>query len=98
MSETVLPASTPKAPAPAASDKPADKPTELRAGAVGSKALVFFAMSSAAPLTGMAGFVALVFIFGGVVAPSGYLIAGAVYALFAVGLTAMSRHIRYSGA
>lgn len=72
--------------------------TRLQPRAVGSKDLVFFVVSAAAPLTGMAGFVALVFLFGGVIAPSGYIIAGAVYALFAVGFTAMSKHVRNSGA
>ncbi|MFJ8622642.1 APC family permease [Kitasatospora sp. NPDC093550] len=72
--------------------------TALRADAVGVRDLVFFVLSAAAPLTVMAGFSALAFLLGGVAAPTGYLIAGAVFALFAVGFTAMSRHMRNSGA
>ncbi|MFC9932213.1 APC family permease [Streptomyces sp. NPDC127190] len=72
--------------------------TALRADAVGVRDLVFFVLSAAAPLTVMAGFSALAFLLGGVAAPAGYLIAGAVFALFAVGFTAMSRHMRNSGA
>jgi amino acid transporter len=59
---------------------------------------VFFVLSAAAPLTVMVGFAALAFMFGGVIAPMGYLIAGIVFAVFAVGFTAMSRHMRNSGA
>ena len=43
-------------------------------------------------------FAALAFLVGGVVAPTGYLIAGIVFGVFAVGFTAMSRHLRNSGA
>lgn len=70
----------------------------LRADAVGVPDLVFFVLSAAAPLTVMAGFAALAFLVGGVVAPTGYLIAGIVFGVFAVGFTAMSRHLRNSGA
>ncbi|MEU4620089.1 APC family permease [Actinoplanes sp. NPDC023801] len=73
-------------------------PPGLRPDSVSAKHLVFFVVSAAAPLTGMAGFVALAFLFAGPIVPAGYLVAGAVYALFAVGFTAMSRHIRNSGA
>ncbi|MER5686346.1 APC family permease [Streptomyces sp. NPDC002205] len=70
----------------------------LRPNMVGVRDLVFFVLSAAAPLTVMAGFAALAFSLGGIVTPSGYLIAGAVFALFAVGFNAMSRHMRNSGA
>ncbi|MFV2086254.1 APC family permease [Micromonospora sp. LOL_021] len=70
----------------------------MRADAVGARELIFFVVSAAAPLTGMAGFVALAFYFSGVIVPAGYVIAGVVYAIFAVGFTAMSRHVRNSGA
>jgi amino acid transporter len=84
---------------PRPSDRPGTTdPPGLRPNAVSAKDLVFFVVSAAAPLTGMAGFVALAFLFAGVIVPAGYLIAGAVYALFAVGFTAMSRHVRNSGA
>lgn len=70
----------------------------LRAGAVEARHLVFFVVAAAAPLTVMAGFAPLAFLVGGETAPAGYLIAGLVYALFAVGFTAMSRHVRNAGA
>ncbi|MEH1014682.1 APC family permease [Micromonospora sp. CPCC 206060] len=73
-------------------------PNTLRPNAVGVGELVFFVLSCAAPLTGMAGMVGLVFLLAGPIVPAGYLIAGAVYAIFAVGFTAMSRHLRNSGA
>ncbi|BCJ66660.1 APC family permease [Polymorphospora rubra] len=95
----------PAAPVPPASGaavtEPAAAPAgtgQLRPNAVGAHHLVFFVVSSAAPLTGMAGFIGLAFILGGIVVPSGYLIAGITYAVFAVGFTAMSRHMRNSGA
>ncbi|MBA4026362.1 MAG: APC family permease [Gordonia sp.] len=77
------------------------KPTAsnvLRSGALNTHHLVFFVVSAAAPLTTIAGFVALAFILGGEAAPAGYLIAGVVYALFAVGFTAMSRYVQNTGA
>ncbi|WP_408897737.1 APC family permease [Nocardioides sp. R1-1] len=77
-------------------------PTEpsggLRGDAVGSRHLVFFVVSAAAPLTVMAGFAPLAFLVGGQAAPVGYLAAGLVYALFAVGFCAMARHVSNAGA
>ncbi|GAA1513377.1 APC family permease [Nocardioides humi] len=70
----------------------------LRSDAVGARHLVFFVVSAAAPLTVMAGFAPLAFLVGGQTAPVGYLAAGLVYALFAVGFCAMSRHVRNAGA
>ncbi len=71
---------------------------ELRSDAVSARHLVFFVVSAAAPLTVMAGFAPLGFLVGGQTAPVGYLAAGLVYALFAVGFCAMSRHVRNAGA
>ncbi|MBM0123630.1 APC family permease [Pimelobacter simplex] len=70
----------------------------LRSDAVSARHLVFFVVSAAAPLTVMAGFAPLAFLVGGQTAPVGYLAAGLVYALFAVGFCAMSRHVRNAGA
>jgi len=70
----------------------------LRGDAVSARHLVFFVVSAAAPLTVMAGFAPLAFLVGGQTAPVGYLAAGLVYALFAVGFCAMSRHVRNAGA
>lgn len=70
----------------------------LQGGALSARHLVFFVVSAAAPLTVMAGFAPLAFLLGGQSAPVGYLTAGVVYAIFAVGFTAMSRHVRNAGA
>lgn len=87
------------------SQKPAPRAGEgevsahsLRAGAVETRHLVFFVLAAAAPLTVMAGFVPVAFMAAGEIAPAGYLIAGIVYALFAVGFTTMSRYVRNTGA
>ncbi|MFF0635004.1 APC family permease [Nocardia sp. NPDC004151] len=82
----------------AESGAPQESSTELGSGVIGSTHLVFFVLSAAAPLTVMAGFAALGFMVAGQAAPAGYLIAGIVYAVFAVGFTAMSKHVRNSGA
>ena len=76
----------------------AELDTTLKKGAIEARHLVFFVVAAAAPLTVLAGFAPLSFIVGGTVAPAGYLIAGLIYALFAVGFTAMSRRIRNAGA
>ncbi|WP_067181344.1 APC family permease [Microtetraspora niveoalba] len=81
--------------APPGSDTPS---STLRSGAVGTRDLVFFVVAAAAPLTVMAGFGPLAFLYGGEGTPSGYLIAGVVYLLFTVGFAAMSRHVSGSGA
>lgn len=70
----------------------------LQTGAVGTWHLVFFVIAAAAPLTVMTGFAPIAFRAGGEIAPIGYLIAGVVYAAFAVGFTTMGRHIRNAGA
>ncbi|GAA3737686.1 amino acid transporter [Spinactinospora alkalitolerans] len=70
----------------------------LGRGAIGTGDLVFFVVAAAAPLTVMAGVAPLAISIGGVAAPSGYLLAGVLLLLFAVGFTAMSRHIRNAGA
>ncbi|MBO2462100.1 APC family permease [Actinomadura violacea] len=70
----------------------------LRSGAVGTRDLVFFVVAAAAPLTVMAGFGPLAFVYGGAATPSGYLLAGLIYLLFTVGFAAMSRHVSGSGA
>ncbi|MGY1807078.1 APC family permease [Blastococcus sp. SYSU D00669] len=60
--------------------------------------LVFFVVAAAAPLTVSAGFLPLGFLVGGTLLPAAFVIAGLVYALFAVGFTAMSRHVTDAGA
>lgn len=70
----------------------------LRAGTINSRHLVFFVIAAAAPLTILAGFAPPGLMTAGAALPVGYIIPGIVYLLFAVGFTAMSRHIRGAGA
>ena len=70
----------------------------LRRDAVGAHHLVFFVVAAAAPLTVSAGFLPLGFLFGGVLLPAGFVIAGLAYGVFSVGFTALSRHIPDAGA
>ncbi|MFJ1311402.1 APC family permease [Agrobacterium sp. P15N1-A] len=75
-----------------------DRPEGLRVGSVSATHLVFFVIAAAAPLTVLTGLTPLQFLVGGRTVPAGFLMAGAVYMVFAVGFTAMSRHIRNTGA
>ncbi|WP_157252978.1 APC family permease [Nonomuraea typhae] len=70
----------------------------LRSGVLGTADITFFVVSAAAPLTVMAGVAPVVLLLGGIGAPAGYLIAGITLAVFAVGFTTMSRHVRSGGA
>ncbi|MFF1690839.1 MULTISPECIES: APC family permease [unclassified Streptomyces] len=75
----------------------AAEPT-LRAGTLGTADIAFFVVSAAAPLTVMAGVAPIAIALGGIGAPVGYLLAGLTLAVFAVGFTTMSRHVRSAGA
>jgi len=70
----------------------------LEAGILGVSDLVFFVVAAAAPLTVMAGVAPLAIQFNGLGAPGGYLFAGIVLTLFAVGFTTMSRFVTNAGA
>ncbi|MER6998316.1 APC family permease [Streptomyces sp. NPDC000410] len=70
----------------------------LRTGTLGTSDIAFFVVSAAAPLTVMAGVAPIAIVLGGIGAPAGYLIAGITLAIFAVGFTTMSRHVRGGGA
>ncbi|MBT2264166.1 APC family permease [Rhodococcus erythropolis] len=70
----------------------------LRTGTINSRHLVFFVIAAAAPLTILVGFAPLGLLVAGAALPVGYIVPGIVYLLFAVGFTAMSRHIRGAGA
>ncbi|MFE9565114.1 APC family permease [Streptomyces sp. NPDC006487] len=72
--------------------------TDLRRGALGTADISFFVVSAAAPLTVMAGVAPVAILLGGIGAPAGYLLAGLTLAVFAVGFTTMSRHVRSGGA
>ncbi|MFD0152080.1 APC family permease [Streptomyces sp. NPDC055721] len=81
-----MPASTP------------DEPPGLRTGTLTTADISFFVVSAAAPLTVMAGVAPIAIVLGGIGAPAGYLLAGITLAIFAVGFTTMSRHVKNGGA
>ena len=70
----------------------------LRANALGTRSIAFLVIAAAAPLTVMAGVAPLAILVGGIGAPLGYLAAGMVLTLFAVGFMAMTRHTGGAGA
>ncbi|MFI8965129.1 APC family permease [Streptomyces sp. NPDC053493] len=80
------------------SDSTSDEPPGLRTGTLGTADISFFVVSAAAPLTVMAGVAPIALVLGGIGAPAGYLLAGITLAVFAVGFTTMSRHVRSGGA
>ncbi|GHE52845.1 APC family permease [Streptomyces vinaceus] len=82
---------------PATPEPPTDRPPALRRAALGTADISFFVVSAAAPLTVMAGVAPVAILLGGIGAPAGYLLAGLTLAVFAVGFTTMSRHVRSSG-
>ncbi|WP_182903037.1 APC family permease [Microbispora sp. H10830] len=79
-------------------DMPHPPQHELRRDVVSARHLVFFVVAAAAPLTVSAGFLPLGFLVGGTMLPAAFVIAGIAYAIFAVGFTAMSRHVTDAGA
>lgn len=71
----------------------------LKPESLGLASIVFFVVAAAAPLTAIVGAAPLAFGLGnGAGAPSAYVFAGLVYLVFAVGFTAMSRHVGSAGA
>jgi amino acid transporter len=89
---------------PAANSGPVIRSTHagvqrLKPNAVGLVAVVFMAVATAAPITAMVGNVPIAVGFGnGPYAPAGYLVATIVLSLFALGYSAMARHITATGA
>lgn len=71
---------------------------QLRSGTLGTGDIAFFVISAAAPLMILAGVAPYAILVGGIGAPSAYLIAGVVLAVFAVGFTTMSRYVSNAGA
>ena len=67
-------------------------------GELGPAHIGFFVVAAAGPLLLLAGVTPVAISFGGIATPLGYVIAGIVFALFAVGYVTMSRHIRNAGA
>lgn len=75
-----------------------DVQTELKANALGVRDLVFIVISAAGPLLVLAGIAPIALLVSGEGAPSLYLLAGFVLALFAVGFTTMSKYVTDPGA
>ncbi|MGJ5832679.1 APC family permease [Streptomyces ossamyceticus] len=89
---------TPSAPTADQAETEAPTAYSLRRGSLGTSDIAFFVVSAAAPLTVMAGVAPLAILMGGIGAPVGYLLAGLTLAVFAIGFTTMSRHVRSAGA
>lgn len=74
-------------------------PPHRLAGRLGPTAIVFMVVAAAAPLTVVAGTFPIGIAAGnGAAFPASYVVCTAVLLLFAVGFTAMARHIRGAGA
>lgn len=71
----------------------------LKRNAVGTMAVIFMAVATAAPITAMVGNVPIAVGLGnGSHAPAGYLVATIVLGLFAIGYATMAKHITQTGA
>lgn len=71
----------------------------LKRNAIGTVAVIFMAVATAAPITAMVGNVPIAVGFGnGSHAPAGYLVATIVLGLFAIGYATMAKHITATGA
>ena len=71
----------------------------LRPDSVGLVGVLFMAVATAAPITAMVGNVPIAVGFGnGIYAPAGFIVATVVLSLFAIGYSAMAKHITATGA
>jgi amino acid transporter len=71
----------------------------LKRNAIGTLAVIFMAVATAAPITAMVGNVPIAVGFGnGSHAPAGYIVATVVLGLFAIGYATMAKHITATGA
>lgn len=77
---------------------PAAEANSLARNALSLPELVFTSLATLAPLTLVVAVAPLHFLVGGAAVPGAYIVAGIVMALFSVGLTAMMRHVRNTGA
>jgi amino acid transporter len=84
--------------APPGSPLPSGPAEHLKTNALGATTIAFLVVAAAAPLTVMAGVAPLAILIGGIGAPVGYLAAGAVLTIFAVGFMAMTKHTGGAGA
>ncbi|MFJ6454219.1 APC family permease [Paenarthrobacter sp. NPDC091669] len=75
----------------------ADAGNGLKRNAIGTGGIAFLVISAAAPLTVMAGVAPVAIGIGGIGAPMGYVIAGAVLLVFAIAFMAMTKHVKAAG-
>jgi len=75
----------------------ADAGNGLKKNALGTGGIAFLVISAAAPLTVMAGVAPVAIGVGGIGAPMGYVIAGAILLVFAVSFMAMTKHVKAAG-
>ncbi|GAA2853993.1 APC family permease [Streptosporangium fragile] len=81
-----------------ATESSMNAPDTLAGDAMGTRDLVFTVLAALAPLTLIVAVAPLHFLKGGAAVPGGYLVAGVVMGLFAVGFMTMSRYVRNAGA
>ena len=93
------PPSAPTTPSAPGETRPGDTRPHRLAGRLGPGAIVFMVVAAAAPLTVIAGSVPIGIAAGnGAGYPAMYVVAGVVLLFFAVGFTAMTRHVPNAGA
>jgi amino acid transporter len=74
------------------------QPNALDSSSLNSRDIVFFVVAAAAPLTVMVAVAPIALLIGGIGAPAGYLCAGLISTVFAIGFTKMARHVHNNGA
>ncbi|WP_338890898.1 APC family permease [Rhodococcus sovatensis] len=74
------------------------QPNALDRASLNSRDIVFFVVAAAAPLTVMVAVAPIALLVGGIGAPAGYLCAGLISMVFAIGFTKMARHVHNNGA
>ncbi|GGG27332.1 amino acid permease [Rhodococcoides trifolii] len=74
------------------------QPSALDRASLHSRDIVFFVVAAAAPLTVMVAVAPIALLVGGIGAPAGYLAAGLINMVFAVGFTKMAKHVHNNGA
>ncbi len=73
-------------------------PSTLRAGSIGLAGVIFFVIATVAPMSGTIGALPVAFGLGtGAGTPGAFVLVAVVLILFAVGYTAMSRHMATAG-
>ncbi|KAA1380587.1 APC family permease [Aeromicrobium fastidiosum] len=73
--------------------------TRLKPNSLGVFGILFFVLSSQAPLTGIAGAVPIAIVIGnGAGVPTAYIAAGLIIFVFSIGFVAMGRHVVHAGA